>query len=134
METSDSSSEHPNFSYLLCTKIFDDKAELFEHLDTCDGTKDFSAMILLSAIKKLRTILTTATSLMIPSVFFLSQYSKKRLKWFNLRYNYIEMSNVSFLSRNFYEYLEFCKTHSQSPLCRWKHFLCSLLCFLMHFC
>ena len=53
-ETSDLSSDHPNFPCPFCTKIFDEKAEVVEHLDTCDGTEDLSAMILLSVMRKLK--------------------------------------------------------------------------------
>ena len=46
-------------------KIFDEKAEVVGHLDTCDGTADIS-VILLSVMRKLKTILTTTTRIMIP--------------------------------------------------------------------
>ena len=69
LETSDFSSDNPNFSCPFGTKIFDEKAEVVKHLNTCDGTEDLSAMILLSVMRKLRTILTT-TTLMIPSCSF----------------------------------------------------------------
>ena len=78
--TSDLSLNHPNFPCPFCTKIFDEKAEVVEHLDTCDGTEDLSAMILLSVMRKLRTISTTATSFMIPSVLSVPRFSNKRLK------------------------------------------------------
>ena len=39
LETSDSSSDHLNFPCPLCTEIFDEKAEVVEHIDTCDGTE-----------------------------------------------------------------------------------------------
>ena len=39
-ETSDLSLNHPNFPCSFFTKIFDEKAEVDEHLDTCDGTED----------------------------------------------------------------------------------------------
>ena len=72
-ETSDLSLNHPNFPCPFCTKIFDEKAEVVERLDTCDDTEDLSAMIHLSVMRKLRTISTTATSFMIPPLFFLSK-------------------------------------------------------------
>ena len=72
--------DHPNFPCPFCTKIFDKKAEEVEHLDTCDGTEDLSTMILLSVMRKVRTILTTATTLMIPPVLFVQRFLKKRLK------------------------------------------------------
>ena len=72
-ETSDLSLNHPNFPCPFCTKIFDEKAEVVECLDTCDGTEDLSAMIRLSVMRKLRTILTTAISFMITPLFFLSK-------------------------------------------------------------
>ena len=83
-ETSDLSLNHPNFPFPFCTKIFDEKPEVVECLDTCDGTEDLSAMILLSVMRKLRTISTTATSFMIPSVLSVPRCSNKRLKWLNL--------------------------------------------------
>ena len=77
-ETSDSSLDHPNFPCPFCTKIFDEKAEVVEHLDTCDGTEDLSAMILLSVMRKLRTISTTATTLMIPPCSFCPKIFKEK--------------------------------------------------------
>ena len=53
LETSVLSSNHSNFPYPFCTKITDKKAEVVEYLDTCDGTEDLSALILLSAMRKL---------------------------------------------------------------------------------
>ena len=70
LETSDSSLDHPNFPCPFCNKIFDQKADVDEHLDTCDGTEDLSVMILLAVIRKLRTILTIATTLMIAPCCF----------------------------------------------------------------
>ena len=98
-ETSDSSSDQPNLSCPFCTKIFDEKAEVVEHLDTCDGTKDLSAMILLSAIRRFKIISTTATSLMI---FPCSdpRLSKKRLKWLNL-WRYRDINTQEFPMRLF---------------------------------
>ena len=40
--------------------MFEEKAEVVKHLDTCDSTEDLSAMILLSVIKKLIIIFTTS--------------------------------------------------------------------------
>jgi hypothetical protein len=67
--------DHPNFPCPFCTKIFDEKAEVVDHLDTCDGTEDFSAVILLSVVRKLRTILTTATSYKLICYLVLNKYS-----------------------------------------------------------
>ena len=39
-ETSDSSSDYPNFPCPFCTQNFDERAEVVEHLDTCVGTED----------------------------------------------------------------------------------------------
>ena len=112
-------SDHPNFPCPFCTKIFDEKAEVVEHLDTCDGTEDLSAMILLSVMRKLRTISTTATTLMIPPCSFCPKIFKEKAEVIEpmevQRYKHIRISNVSFLSRNPYEYGEFCETHSRSP-------------------
>ena len=36
-ETSDSSSNHPNFPCPFCPKIFDEKSEVIEHIETCEG-------------------------------------------------------------------------------------------------
>ena len=80
LETSDSSSDHPNFSCPFCTKIFGEKVAVVEHLDTCDGTEDISAMILFSVIRNLRIILTIATSFMIPPIPSVPRLSKERLK------------------------------------------------------
>ena len=38
LESSDSSLDHLNFPFHFCTKIFDERAEVLEHLDTCDVT------------------------------------------------------------------------------------------------
>ena len=78
-ETSDLFLNHPNFPCPFCTKIFHEKAEVVERLDTCDGTEDLSAMIHLSVMRKLRTISTTATSVKIPPVLSVPRFSKKRL-------------------------------------------------------
>ena len=43
----------------------------------CDGTEDLSAMILLSVMRKLRTISTTAITLMIPPWSFFSKIKKE---------------------------------------------------------
>ena len=108
METSDSSSDHPNLPFPLCTKIFDEKAEVVEHLDTCDGTEDLSAMILLSVMRKLRTISTTATTLMIPPCSFCPKMFKEKAEVIEpmevQRYKHTGIYNVYFLSRNLYEY------------------------------
>ena len=81
---------------------------MVEHLDTCDGTEDLSAMILLSVMWKLRTILTTATTLMIPSCSFGPKIFKEKAEVIEpmevQRYKHIIISNVSFLSRNPYEF------------------------------
>ena len=81
---------------------------MVEHLDTCDGTEDISAMILLSVRRKLRTISTTATTLMIPSCSFGPKIFKEKAEVIEpmevQRYKHIIISNVSFLSRNPYEF------------------------------
>ena len=108
LETSDSSLDHPNFTCPFFNKIFDEKAEVVEHLDTCDGTEGLSAMILLALIRKLRTILTTATTLMIPPCSFCPKIFKEKAEEIEPmevhRYKHIGSSNVSFLSRNLYDY------------------------------
>ena len=71
-DTYDLSLNHPNVPCPFCTKIFDEKAEVVERLDTCVGTENLSAMICLSVMRKLRTILTTAISFIIPPLFFLA--------------------------------------------------------------
>ena len=76
--TSDLSLNYLNFPCPFCTKIFDEKAEVVEHLDTCVGKKDFSAMICLSVMRKLRTISTTATSIMIPPCSFCPKICKEK--------------------------------------------------------
>ena len=100
--------DHPNFPCPFCTKIFDEKAEVVEHLDTCDGTEDLSAMIRLSVMRKLRTILTNAISFMIPPCSFYPKIFKEKAEVIEpmevQRYKHIGTSNVSFLSRNLYEY------------------------------
>ena len=60
--------------------FFDEKAEVVEHLYTCDGTEDLSAVILLSVMRKLRTILTTPTSLMIPPCSFCHKIFKENFE------------------------------------------------------
>ena len=115
LETSDSSLDPPNLPCPFCTKFFDDKAEVVEHLYTCDGTEDLYAVILLSVMRKLRTILTTPTSLMIPPCSFCHKIFKENFEVIEpmevQRYKHTGISNLSFLSRNLYEYCEFCKKH-----------------------
>ena len=77
-ETSDLSSDHPNFPCFFCTKIFDGKNEMVKHLYTCDGTEDLSAMILLSVMRKLRTISTSAITLMILPCSFCPKIVKEK--------------------------------------------------------
>ena len=50
-ETSDLSLDHSKFPCPFCTKLFDEKAKVVKHLDTCDDTKYLSAMILLSVMR-----------------------------------------------------------------------------------
>ena len=104
-ETSDLFLNHPNFLCPFCTKIFDGKAEVVEHLDTCDGTEDFFAMILLSVMRKLRTILTTATSFMIPPCSFCPNIFKEKTKLIKLmkvqRYKTRGVSKVYFCQETF---------------------------------
>ena len=76
-ETFDLFSDHPNFPCPSFTKIFNENAEVVEHLDNCDGTEDLSAMILLSVMRKLRTISTTATTLLIPPCSFCPKIFKE---------------------------------------------------------
>ena len=107
-ETSDSSSDHPEFPCPFCTKIFDEKAEVVEHLNSCDGTEDLSSMILLSVMRKLRTILPPATTLMITPGSFCPEIFKEKAEVIEpmevQRYKHKGISNVSFLSRSLYEY------------------------------
>ena len=77
-ETSDLFLNHPNFPCPFCTKIFDEKAEVVERLDTCDGTEDLSVMICLSVMRKLRTIWTSPTSLMILTCSFCPKIFKEK--------------------------------------------------------
>ena len=83
-ETSDLFLNHSNFPCPFCTKNFDEKAEVFERLYTCDGTEDLSAMIRWSVMRKLITKSTTATSSWFPPFLSVPRFSKKRLKWLNL--------------------------------------------------
>ena len=107
-DTSNSSSNHPNFSCPFCTRIFDEKVAVVEHLDTCYGTEDLSAMVLLSVMGKLRTILTTATSSIIPPRSFCPKIFKDKAEVIEPikveRYKLTGSSNVSFLSKNLFEY------------------------------
>ena len=107
-ETSDLFLNHPNFPCSFCTKIFDENAEVVERLDTCDGSENLSAMILLSVMRKLRTITTTATSFRIPPCSFCPKIFKEKAEVIEpmevQRYKHTGISNVSFLSRNLYEY------------------------------
>ena len=112
-KTSDLFLNHRNFPGPFCTKIFDEKAEMDECFDTCDGTEDPSAMIHLSVMRKLRTISATATSFMIPPCSFCPKIFKEKAEVIEpievQRYKHTGISNVYFLSRNLYEYC-------QSPL------------------
>ena len=107
-ETSDLSLKQPNFPCPFCTKIFDKKALVVERLDICDGTEDLSALIHFSVIRKLRTILTTATSFMTPPCSFCPKIFKEKAEVIEplevQRYKHTGISNVSFFSRNLYEY------------------------------
>ena len=117
LESSALSLNHPNFPCPFCSKIFDEKAELVEHLDTCDGTEDLSSMILLLVMRKLRTISTTAFTLMIPPCPKIFKEKSEVIEPMEVqRYKHIGMSNVLFLSRHLYEYWKICETHHQSPL------------------
>ena len=73
---------------------------MVEGLDTCDGTDDLSAMIRLSGMRKLRTILTTATSFMIPPCSFCPKIFKEKAEVIEpmkvQRYKHTEISNASF--------------------------------------
>ena len=119
-DTSDLSLNHANFPCPFCTKIFDEKAEVVECLDTCVGTEDLSAMIRLSVMRKLRTISTTAISFMIPPCSFCPKIFKEKAEMIEpmevQRYKDTDISNVSFLLQNLYKYWMFCETHRQSPL------------------
>ena len=103
-ETSDLSLNHPNFLCPFCTKIFDEKAKVVKHLYTCDGTEDLSVMILLSVMRKLRTISTMAISFMIPPCSFCPRIFKDNAEVIEpmkvQRYKHTGISDVSFLSRN----------------------------------
>ena len=106
-ETSDLFLNHPNFPCPFCTKIFDEKTEVVERFDTCDGTEDLSVMIHLSVMRKLRTILTTTTSYMILSCSFCPNIFKEKAEVIEpmevQSYKPTGISNVSFLSRNLFE-------------------------------
>ena len=75
---------------------------MVEHLDTCDGIEDLSAMLILSVMRKFRTILTTATTLMIPPCTFCPKIFKEKAVVIESmevqRYKHIGFSNVSLLS------------------------------------
>ena len=77
-DTSYLSLNHPNFPCPFCTKIFDEKADVVECLDTCVGTEDLSAIIRLSVMRKLRTILPTTISFMIPLCSFCPKIIKEK--------------------------------------------------------
>ena len=87
---------HPYY----CTNIFDEKAEVVEQLDTCDGTEDLFAIIRLSVMRKLKTISTTATSFMITPCSFCPKISKEKAKVSEpmevQRYKHTGISNVFF--------------------------------------
>ena len=101
-DTSDLSLNHPNFPCPFCIKIFDEKAEVVERLDTCVGTEDLSAMIRLSVMRKLRTILTNAISFMIPPCSFCPKIFKEKAEVIEpmevQRAKHTGNSNVSFQS------------------------------------
>ena len=81
-ETSDMFLDHLNFPCPFRTTIFGEKAEVVERLDTCDGREDLSSMIRLSVMRKLKTILTTATSFMIPACYFCPKMLKEKCVFF----------------------------------------------------
>ena len=73
---------------------------MVEHLDTCDGTEDISAMIILSVMRRFRAISTTATSLIILPGSFCPKIFKEKAEVFEpmevQRYNHIGISIVFF--------------------------------------
>ena len=79
-------------------RSLNEKAEVVEHLDTCDGTKDHTAMILLSVMSKLRIISTTATSLMITPCSFCPKIFKEKAEVIEPMevHRYKHISNLSF--------------------------------------
>ena len=86
------------------------KAEVDEHLDTCDGIKDLSAMILLSVMRKSRTISTTTTTLMIPPCSFCPEIVKKKAEVIEhmevKRYNKKNKKKETFMSiKNFMKHM-----------------------------
>ena len=105
-ETSDMSLNNPNFPCPFSTKIFDEKAEVFECLYTFNGKEDLSVMMRLSVMRKLRTTLKTATSLMILFCSFCPKIFKEKAEVIEPmeeeRYKQTGISIVSFLSRNLY--------------------------------
>ena len=113
-ETSDLSLNHPNFPCPFCTKIFDEKAKV-ERLYTFNGKEDLSAMLRLSVVRKLKTISTTATSFMILPCSLCPKIFKEKAEVIEPMevqgYKQTGILNVFFLSRNLYEYWEFCETH-----------------------
>ena len=77
-ETSDSSLDHCNFPCPFCTNIFDEKAEVVEHLETCDGTKYLSACSFCSKIFQEKANVIEPDGTEVP------------------RYKHIRISNVPF--------------------------------------
>ena len=100
---------------------FDKKAEVVEHLVTCDGTEDLSAMILLSVMRKLRTISTTTTNLMIPPCSFWPKIVKEKAEV--IEHMEVQRYNKKKKKRN---------TWSITTSGDTETFLCSFLCFVMH--
>ena len=75
---------------------------MVERLDTFVGAEDLSAMIRLSVMRKLRTILTNAISFMIPPCSFCPKIFKEKAEVIEpmevQRVKHTENSNVSFQS------------------------------------
>ena len=75
---------------------------MVKRLDTCVGTEDLSAMIGLSVMRKLRTILTNAISFMIPPCAFCPKIFKEKAEVIEpmevQRAKHTGNSNVSFKS------------------------------------
>ena len=83
---------------------------MVEHLDTCDGTEDLFAMICLSVMRRLRTILTTATSLIILPGSFCPKIFKENAEVIEpmevQRYKHIEISIVFFVCQDTFMNIE----------------------------
>ena len=118
-ESSDLPLNHPNFPCLFCTKIFDQKSEVVERLDTCDGTEDLSAMIHVSVMSSWEPYRQPPLALRFSLDLFQKIFKENGISYGTYRGTEVQTHRnfqCAFFARKPLEYWKFCETHCQSPL------------------